>query len=292
LTDLIHTNAAAVNSAYETIQNIAITPDGRFVTFIANTNDISTTCVQLWDATTGNSTLVSGNMDGQVPEGSTCDFPTIDRTGRLILFQSSAAGLTTNDLNGDYHFYVRDMMASSTVLVDADTNGVGSPISPATVPSMSADARFVAFDCVDASLVPNDRNRASDAFVRDLVAASNELISVHDPALPCMTPNGPSLLATTSVSADGGRIAFASEADNLVPNDTNGVRDIFVRDVETGKTVLASADTNGFSADGCRLTRRSAPMVSLSRLRATLITLYLGIPTMLKMCSCGICSLG
>src|SRR5262249_35556257 len=147
---------------YPEVRSLEITADGRFIVFIANTNDTSTTCVQLWDSTTGISTLVSGDSQGQVPPGSTCDFPTIDPIGRFILFQSSAANHTTNDLVGEYHLYLRDTWSGSSSLVDADTNGIGSPIGPATVPSMSADARFVAFDCDDANLVPNDRNHASD----------------------------------------------------------------------------------------------------------------------------------
>ena len=34
----------------------------------------------------------------------------------------------------------------------------------------------------------------------------------------------------TSISADGRYVAFESDADNLVPGDTNGKKDVFVRD--------------------------------------------------------------
>ena len=61
--------------------------------------------------------------------------------------------------------------------------------------------------------------------------ATSELISARDAALPSLSPNGSSLLSTLSVSTNGRYIAFASDADNLVPNDTNGCRDVFVRDL-------------------------------------------------------------
>ena len=40
-----------------------------------------------------------------------------------------------------------------------------------------------------------------------------------------------------SISEDGCFVAFVSEASDLVPNDSNGVREIFVRDVQTGQTI-------------------------------------------------------
>jgi Tol biopolymer transport system component len=249
LTDLVYTNAAVSTASYEDIRSLDMTPDGRFIAFVANTNNTTTTCVQLWDATTATASLVSGGPNGQVTTNSTCDWPSIDSTGRFVAFVSSATNLTTNALTGTYHIYVRDMQAG-TFLVDADTNGVGTSISPATVPAMTPDARFIGFDCLDSSLVANDRNHDFDLFVRDLVAGTTELISAHDPSLPSGTPNAHSSLGPASSSADGRFVAFSSEADNLASNDTNGCRDVFVRDLATGVTTLVSVDTNGFSGDG------------------------------------------
>jgi len=92
-----------------------------------------------------------------------------------------------------------------------------------TVPRLSDDGLLVAFEAYDGSLVPNDSNKSFDVFVRDLATPATELISQHDPALPSVTPNGPSTLSLLSVSADGRFVAFASEADNLLANDTNGI---------------------------------------------------------------------
>lgn len=249
-TDLVHTNATAATSAYESVRSLALTSDGRFIAFIADTNNAPTTCVQLWDATTGLSTLASGDSNNLVQPGSTCDWPLVDPTGRFVAFLSDATNLTPNPLVGDYHIYRRDMQTGTTVLVDADTNGVGSPVNFSTIAQISDDGGLITFDCLDSQLVPGDRNGAYDVFARSLVTGATDLVSAHDAALPCISPNGMSLLNTTSISADGRFIAFASEADDLTPKDTNGARDIFVRDLSTGKTQLVSVDTNGFSADG------------------------------------------
>jgi len=115
---------------------------------------------------------------------------------------------------------------------------------------MSDDGHLVAFDCNDGALVPNDRNHSSDAFVRDANAGTTELVSAHDPALPCLTPNGESSIASTSISGDGRLVAFWSDADNLVPNDTNGLRDVFLRDMFNATNLLVSVNTNGVSSNG------------------------------------------
>ena len=261
LTDLVFTNANVPALSFESARSLDMTSDGRFIAFVANTNGTSgaTTCIYLWDAQTRSTTLLSGDLNNNVPINSFCDSPVIDATGRFVAFLSSATNLTTNPLTADYHLYVRDVQAGSTTLVDADTNGVGSiSISPATAPRISADGRYVAFECPDGGLVPNDNNRAYDVFVRDLTASTNELISVRNSALLSQTANGNSGLFTFAVSTNGRFAAFVSEANNLVVNDTNGVSDIVVRDLLTGLNLLVSVGTNG----GCSDSPSTEPTIS------------------------------
>jgi Tol biopolymer transport system component len=249
-TAVVHTNAAALREPYQEIQSLSMTPDGRFIAFVGNATGSATTntAVYLWDGQNGSTTVASVDQNGQTPLG-TCDSPVIDPTGRYIAFMSSATNLVTNSLAGDHHLYVRDLQLGATRLAAVDSNGVGSGLSPATVPSMSLDGRFVAFESPDAAFVANDRNRDYDVFARDLSIDSVELISGHDPALPSLTPNGPSVLSPSSVSSDGRFVAFASDADNLVANDTNGCRDVFARDRVAHTNFLVSVATNGTSAD-------------------------------------------
>jgi Tol biopolymer transport system component len=253
-TDLVSTNAYVPLTSfdYENIRDLDSSADGRFIAFIANTNGISsaTTCLEVWDGRTGATTLASGGLNNGVPAGSVCDWPVLDPAGQWVAFLGSAVNLVTNSVVGDYHLYLRDLRSGATTLLDADTNGVGSPLSSATVPALSADGRYAAFECGDSSLVANDRNRDSDVFVRDLTVGVTELISAHDPALASATPNGPSTFSPCTVSADGRFVAFASDADNLAANVTNGDRDIFVRDLASGTNLLVSISTNGSNGDG------------------------------------------
>jgi Tol biopolymer transport system component len=90
-----------------------------------------------------------------------------------------------------------------------------------------------------------------DVLVYNLQSTTTELVSVQNPAITSQSPDGQSVLASTAaVSLNGRYVAFASDADNLVANDTNGYRDVFVRDLISGTNILASANTNGLPASG------------------------------------------
>ncbi|NOS70473.1 MAG: hypothetical protein HOP33_11140 [Verrucomicrobia bacterium] len=247
ITDLIHTNAPTSIPTAEETRNLDLTADGILVAFVANANGVgaTTTTIQVWDATTGLTTPVASG-----PANSISTRPVINPAGRYVAFLSSAANLTGNSLQGTWHVYRRDLQTATTALVDANTNNVGSPVPFNTVPSLSADAQFVAFECMDSGLVPNDNNHRQDVFVRDMVAGTNELISVCHPLLASVTPNSFSLFAASPASTDGRFIAFASDADNIVPGDTNGFRDVFLRDLASGTNILVSATPNGVTGNG------------------------------------------
>src|SRR5262245_31298528 len=89
--------------------------------------------------------------------------------------------------------------------------------------------------------------------LEDRVVPNVTSVSVSDPSLWGDTAFGPS--AKPSVSADGQRVVFESDAPNLVPNDTNAATDVFLYDRGTGRTSLLSvnaagaASGNGTSAD-------------------------------------------
>ncbi|MBK8027196.1 MAG: alpha/beta fold hydrolase [Chloroflexi bacterium] len=69
-------------------------------------------------------------------------------------------------------------------------------------------------------------------------------VSVSTDGAPGSSHSGPSTL-----SGDGRYVAFESGASNLVPGDTNGIRDIFVRDRLTGVTTRVSVSTDRVQGD-------------------------------------------
>ncbi len=245
LTDIIHTNATTSSLPAANIHNLAMTPDGRFTTFVANFGDApgTNTVIYLWDAQTGMNVLVSSNLDNSGPANGFCDAPVVSFNGRYVAFVSSATNLVANTLNGDWHVYLRDTQGHTTELIDADTNGVGAGVNPAMTPALSAGGSVVAFD--SANLLPDNRHLNDNVFARDLTAGATGLISARHPALPSPTSDGVSDLTPFSVSANGRFVAFYSDADDLVLNDTNGCGDVFVRDLIAGANILVSVNTNG-----------------------------------------------
>ena len=53
-----------------------------------------------------------------------------------------------------------------------------------------------------------------------------------------------------AMSADGRFVAFYSDASNLVTGDTNGARDVFVRDLQMSETTRVSVSSAGAEANG------------------------------------------
>ena len=104
---------------------------------------------------------------------------------------------------------------------------------------MSADARFLVFES-DRTLVAGDTNGAYDVFVRDRQTGALERVSLG----PGGT-EGDSHSYSAAISANGRHVVFLSLASNLDPTDTNGVSDLFVRDLDTGVTSLVTIGPSG-----------------------------------------------
>jgi hypothetical protein len=251
ITDTAFTNARVPMMPPEDIHTLDLTPDGRFISFIANTDSTGVgTHVRCWDSQSGTNTIISLDLGSNIVAGAICDWPLVDASGRYVAFLCNATNLTTNALTGEFHWFVRDTLTCTTTLVDVDTNGIGAGVIADAPTAMSRDGRYVAFDTLDNGIVANDRNRAPDVFLRDLTSGTSELISMHHPALPTLSASANSGIATFTVSTNGRYAAFSSDADDLVPEDRNGYRDVFVRDLISGTTLLVSVSTNGSTANG------------------------------------------
>jgi Tol biopolymer transport system component len=110
---------------------------------------------------------------------------------------------------------------------------------------MSADGRWIVFTSAASNLLaagqPADSNNRKDVLLRDNVDGSTKLVSVN--RFGTASANGDSVNAR--ITPDGRFVVFESAASNLVAGDTNNVRDVFVRDLATGTTTLASRPNAG-----------------------------------------------
>jgi Tol biopolymer transport system component len=110
--------------------------------------------------------------------------------------------------------------------------------------SISSDGRYVAFGSRASNLVAGDHNAVSDVFLRDRVTDTTERVSVGSGG----EPNRASF--ESSVSSDGRSVGFTSEASNLVPGDSNGATDVFVRNRAAGRTERVSVGASGVQGNG------------------------------------------
>lgn len=122
-------------------------------------------------------------------------------------------------------------------------------------PSISADGRYVAFNSYATNLVPGISNAQGGVFVHDRQTGDTEVVSVGHTGEEA---NGYSYFP--SMSPDGRYVVFRSPASNLVPGDTNGQWDVFLRDRQTGVTERVSVASDG--AEGNEKSNNAPPSIS------------------------------
>ncbi len=139
-----------------------------------------------------------------------------------------------------------DLEYQSQVIVSAAFGG-GNANNASTDPDLSGAAgERVAFHSLATNLL-SGVTAADNVYVRDVALATTGLVS-HVPGSPGLAGNGPS--TNPDLSADGTFVAFESEATDLVPGDTNGVRDVFFADWSTLGVSRASVDADGNEGNG------------------------------------------
>jgi Tol biopolymer transport system component len=171
------------------------------------------------------------------------DSPSISADGRFVAFASSAPALVEGDTNGLSDVFVRDRLLGTTERVSLTTGGTQVQGRPSWQPSISADGRFVAFSS-SGLLSSEDTNNVTDIYVRDTLLDTTELVSV-----PMEDALGDHDGSSPSISADGHFVAFVSESANFVVGDTNGLDDVFVRDLLSDTTERVSVSTTGTQGD-------------------------------------------
>ncbi len=172
--------------------------------------------------------------------------PQISKSGRYVVFESEAK-LVPSDTNGWRDIYLRDRQTGTTKLISTATDG-GPSDSGSVDPSMTPDGRYIAFSAFSDDIAPGDDNHNQDIVVRDTVTGTTRIASVASDGSQQVGAGNPS--AQPAISADGRFVAFISWSPYFVPGDYDGTADIFVHDMQTGSTEIASVATGGGPTEG------------------------------------------
>ncbi len=245
-------------------EELAANNNGRWVAFVSDATNLTpgapagVKSIYLVDTATGQIQLVS-RAPGAAGDSATADStsPAISPGGRYVTFQSTADNLSDADNDSFSNIYVRDTWMHTTTLISRAAGATGAGANGnSRNPSISFDAKTVAFES-DADNLTADANPSyTNVFARDNESQDTVLVSRASPtfANPDGDPadggvaNGGS--TNPSVSYDGLRVAFQSDATNLATNDDDAVTDVFVRNMKTRSTFIASC-ASGASGDSC-----------------------------------------
>jgi RHS repeat-associated protein len=162
----------------------------------------------------------------------------ISPDGQLVAFVSGADDLVPNDANGFPDVFLYSVATGEVRLLSVSATGFSGPYGSSN-PKFSPDGRYVLYDRGSENLFTNP----AQVLAYDLQTNANVLVSASTTG-----GIGNSGSSNGSWSGDSTKAVFESDANNLVPGDTNGQADIFVRDLVAGTTVRASVAQDGTQA--------------------------------------------
>jgi Tol biopolymer transport system component len=155
------------------------------------------------------------------------DRPVLSSDGTIVAFDSDANDLVAADTNRQPDVFVHDRATGATTRVSVTSAG-NQGKKRSFNPDLSGDARLVSFNS-NARLDSIDSNGRGDVYVHDRATARTTIESVSSSGA---IGNDQSI--RSSLSTDGSVLSFSSIATNLVPEDDNFGRDIFVHEHVTG----------------------------------------------------------
>jgi len=250
-----------------------LSANGRFVAFQSSarnlvrgdTNELDD--IFVYDRETKETTRVSVASDGK--QGNNGGWhPAISADGRYVAFWSGSNNLVEGDTNFVEDIFVHDRETKETTRVSVATDGTEGRGPSETVPSISADGRYVGFRTWSA-LAANDDNGVDDVYVHDRLTKTTTLVSVtldgtSGTGIGGRQGSGINTNGSrdATISSDGRYMAFRSLVTDIVPNDKNSGwispttglpqagMDVFFRDLTLIKEEKADLAVTQMTAPG------------------------------------------
>ena len=180
---------------------------------------------------------------GGVQPNARSDSPAISADGRYVAYRSEATNISPFATSGQSNIYRYDVQTGATMLVSISAFGGGEPNGPSTSPAISSDGRFVAFysSATDVVLSPTS---FMNAYVFDTQTFTSYRASETAGGAEGDWHSNPRYyLGSSDIAVEGIAedeevaalwVTFHSDASTLDPNDANGVRDVFAKEIVSG----------------------------------------------------------
>lgn len=154
-------------------QHPAISGNGQFLAFASPATNLGTaplsgaqSHVYVRDLATETNQLASVSTTG-LPGDDSSSFPAMSKSGRFVVFQSTATTLIPGDTNAQPDVFVRDLTNAVTHRLSVSTEAVESNGSSGNSgPAISSNGQHVTFESSATNLAPDDTNEVTDVFAR------------------------------------------------------------------------------------------------------------------------------
>ena len=170
--------------------------------------------------------------------------PRITADGSLTAFHTDSI-LIIDDRNLISDIYVSDPVTGRAFLQSVDDAGEQAN-GASQLSAMDGDGDLILFASDANKLVADDDNSARDLFLHDRLAGTTVRVSLANDGSEA---DGAAEVAA-GLSGGGRLVAFPSFATNLVTDDRNNARDIFLRDLLAPSTTRVSLGRGGINPDG------------------------------------------
>ena len=228
----------------------AISGDGKTVAFESYSSNLvpddknGLRDIFVWHSATNKIERVSVGEGGKEANAESYE-PSVSGDGNFIAFTSAASNISETDKGvSTNNVFLRDMKLERSIMISIEPlvkkGGGGSR------PSISYDGSRIAFYSHTSTLVAGDNNGLWDIFLWDKNSSGFKRISMALEGKERSQGNeSANRIVSPAISGNGRYIAFTTTATGMVAGDINNFQDVFVYDINTGNTVIASNSADG-----------------------------------------------